>query len=217
MEGNGEGMTGDRSHWDNVYKNKSLTEVSWYQERAEPSLEMILSVTRDSTTTRILDVGGGASVLADNLLDVGFSDISVLDISPAALEVARNQMGPQRSSLIHWIIADVTEFSLLPSERRYDIWHDRAVFHFLTESVHRTKYKLALEHSVAPHGHVIISTFAMDGPTRCSGLEVAQYSAESLKAELGPNWMLAKAMTVTHRTPARSEQRFLYCILSRLA
>lgn len=194
-----------KQHWNQVYQTKALDDVSWFQTRPANSLKLI-EATGLGKDEGIIDVGGGASVLVDFLLDTGFSKLAVLDISAAALEHARQRLG-RRASLVEWCEADVTAFN--PS-RRFGLWHDRAVFHFLTDKADREKYVQTLKRTLMPGGHVIIATFALDGPAKCSGLEVARYDAPSIGLELGAEFQLAEQASETHFTPWSTEQKFSY-------
>ena len=190
-------------HWEKTYRAKSPTEVSWYTPHLEESLRLIEEVA--NSDARVIDVGGGASTLVDDLLAVGHSHLSVLDISNTALELARERLG-QRADLVNWIRGDVTSVELAPDS--YDVWHDRAVFHFLLEEDDRKKYVANLVPSVVPGGHAIIGTFAPSGPERCSGLDVRRYDAGTLHAELGDAFELDAALEMTHVTPGGNPQRF---------
>jgi trans-aconitate methyltransferase len=198
-----------RAHWEQVYRDKAPDAVSWYQARPVLSLELIAAsgIGKDEA---IIDVGGGASVLADCLLDAGYSSLAVLDLSTAALAASRARLGP-RASQVEWHEADVTEF--LPP-RRYALWHDRALFHFLTDAGDRRRYMATLEKSLAPGGAVIIAGFAPDGPPKCSGLEVRRFDERMLADELGAGFELRETRHEIHRTPWQSEQRFIYCRLT---
>lgn len=210
-------MTTERkNHWEQVYSTKTPEEVSWYQKEAQPSLELIQSTGADPGQARIIDIGGGASVLTNNLLNSGFRHITVLDIARGALEAAKADIGQQKGQEITWIESDVLDWSLKADESPFDIWHDRAVFHFLTSPMDRKRYIEILNASVAAQAHAIIATFASDGPMRCSGLDVVRYSPESLHAELGDNWEIREARLVTHQTPWDAEQRFIYCLFRKL-
>jgi 2-polyprenyl-3-methyl-5-hydroxy-6-metoxy-1,4-benzoquinol methylase len=156
----------------------------------------------------IIDVGGGESTLVDDLLLRGYANITVLDISQGAIDVTRSRLG-SAADQVHWIAADITEVELEP--RAYDLWHDRAVFHFLTVSEQRTAYVRQVARSVRPGGHVIVSAFGPEGPTKCSGLEVVRYDAESLRREFGVSFRLIESSTELHRTPFDTTQQFLYC------
>jgi SAM-dependent methyltransferase len=199
-----------RTHWDHVYEARAPEEVSWFQPSPDRSLALIehAGVGKDAA---ILDVGGGASRLAGALLERGFCDVTVLDISERALAEARGQLGP-RSDEVRWITADVTEVSL---ERRYALWHDRAVFHFLVDEDDRRRYRELLSGSTSPGAQVIVATFALDGPERCSGLPIVRYSPESLLAALGPGLTLIESEAEEHHTPAGTVQRFVYCRFRR--
>lgn len=200
-----------KTHWDHVYETKAPTQVSWYQEHAQLSLQLIQR-TGVLPTARIIDVGGGASTLADGLVAAGFQHITVLDISGASLQLARQRLGAAAAG-VTWIEADITEASL-PGQA-YDLWHDRAVFHFLTRPVDRQRYASAVRHAVRPGGHIIIATFALDGPDRCSGLETMRYSPATLHAEFGDDFTLAGHAREIHRTPSGTDQAFLYCHFRR--
>jgi SAM-dependent methyltransferase len=202
---------GDRtSHWENVYATRNAHEVSWYQVRPDTSLGLIAKLGLRASDP-VIDVGGGASTLVDHLLDLGFSDITVLDISAAALAAAKARLG-SRANAAHWRIGDITR------ERPagpYRLWHDRAVFHFLTDQSDRRSYVAALAAAVPSDGHAIIATFAEDGPERCSDLPVCRYSPAGLAAELGAQFDLVEALRDVHVTPAQGEQKFIYCRFRR--
>lgn len=200
-----------KQHWETVYQDKSPLEVSWYQSRPTLSLELIASCEL-SPAASVIDVGGGASTLVDHLLEQGYRHLSVLDISAAALEHARRRLG-ERAGEVEWIEADITEF--VPP-RTYDLWHDRAVFHFLTEAEDRSRYRDLLERAIAPGGHLIIAAFAPDGPTMCSGLPICRYDAAGLLDEVGPGFKLVDERREVHVTPADKEQSFAFFHLQRL-
>ncbi|MBS0556607.1 MAG: class I SAM-dependent methyltransferase [Proteobacteria bacterium] len=197
--------TESRSHWNRVYTTKTADTVSWYQVQPKISLELIAAANL-AADAPIIDVGGGASLLVDHLLAKGRRELSVLDVSAAALNRVRERLGADAAKA-RWIEADVREFA--PSQR-YDLWHDRAVFHFLTDAADRAAYMAALRRSLNPRGHVVAATFALDGPARCSGLSVAQYDAASLHGEFGENFELLESRRETHITPAGAEQRFTW-------
>ena len=197
-----------KSHWESVYATKPAAALSWYQEHPRRSLDLI-SRTVLPKNSRIIDVGGGDSCLVDDLLNEGYSDVSVLDVSRAALNRARARLGNAAASRAAWLEGDILEVNL-PAEA-FDIWHDRAVFHFLTTSEQRHAYIRAVEHAVRPGGHVIVATFAEDGPTRCSGLPVNRYSAGQLHGTFGAAFQLVGSERATHRTPAGVDQPFTYC------
>lgn len=195
-----------KTHWESVYTSNAATEVSWFQEHSRISLELIrrAEVSKDSP---IVDVGGGASRLVDDLLAGGFTDLTVLDLSSTALDVAKQRLGPQ-AALVRWIEADVTT-AVLPFQH-FALWHDRAVFHFLTGEAGRRRYVEQVHHAVQPGGHVIVATFAPDGPLRCSGLPVMRYSPDALHNEFGSAFELVEHTEETHQTPFGTQQRFIY-------
>ncbi|MCA1378139.1 class I SAM-dependent methyltransferase [Bradyrhizobium sp. IC4060] len=198
--------TSDRSnHWDHVYATKGEAEVSWYQDSPAISLAMIRAAGSDRDTT-IIDVGGGASRLVDALLQDGYRDIAVLDLSANALAAAKKRIGPAAST-VDWIVADATTWR---PTRTYDVWHDRAAFHFLTDPRDKVAYVERLRSAVRPGGHVIIATFAPDGPEKCSGLPVQRHDSASLAAELGPEFKLVETRSETHHTPWHSTQAFQF-------
>jgi SAM-dependent methyltransferase len=196
-----------RTHWDTIYRTKAAAEVSWYQAHAAQSLDLIRH-TGVPTTGQIIDVGGGSSVLVDDLLLAGYEHVTVVDISPAALDVARARMG-ERADQATWLEADITHAAL--PRAHYDVWHDRAVFHFLTDAADRARYVTQVRRAVKHGGHVIVATFATDGPDHCSGLPVVRYAPDSLHAEFGDDFRLTDSVRETHVTPAGAEQRFVYC------
>ncbi len=200
-----------KQHWENVYATKATDSVSWFQEHAALSLELI-GATGLGKDAAIIDVGGGASTLVDDLLAEGYSDLTVLDLSGAALQEARKRLGSQ-ADRVNWIEADITEVEL--PAKRYDIWHDRAVFHFLTTPEQREVYVRTVFRSVKPGGHVIVATFAEDGPLQCSGLPVMRYRADQLHDEFGEAFTLLKHTKEAHHTPAGKVQQFVYCYCRR--
>lgn len=200
-------MHSPKEHWEKVYQTKQPDAVSWFQEHATRSLELILSVGTPLNAS-IIDVGGGASTLVDDLLSHGFKNISVLDLSASALDVARKRLGIG-GSRVTWIAGDICVVNL--PDHRYDIWHDRAVFHFLTDPADRAAYVQQVMKSVKPGGHVIVATFAPDGPEQCSGLPVARYAPGQLHQEFGPSFELLEHMSEEHKTPWGSVQHFVYC------
>lgn len=202
-----------KEHWEKVYTAKAPTEVSWFQEHAELSLKLI----RDAavpTSASIIDVGGGASTLVDDLLADGRDRLTVLDLSGVALARAKARLGARASS-VRWVEANVLEADL-PSHS-YDVWHDRAVFHFLTTAGDRQTYVRRVLQAVKPGGLVIVATFAEDGPTKCSGLPVMRYSASELHAEFGEPFQLLGQERESHHTPAGGEQQFIYCFCRKVA
>lgn len=204
-------MSERQAHWDQVWSTKAADAVSWFQAEAEPSLGAIVSLGLPPDAP-ILDAGGGASRLVDALIERGFADLTVLDISDAALAVARERLG-ERATRVHWRAADITGWTPPP---RYRVWHDRAVFHFLTEPEQRAGYRRALERGLAPGGYAIIATFAADGPERCSGLPVRRYDAAGLAAEIGPGFRLVRHWRQDHLTPGGAAQAFQWCVFERI-
>jgi SAM-dependent methyltransferase len=196
-----------RQHWDTVYGSKAPDAVSWFQAHAERSLRLIQK-TCVPTSAAILDVGGGASTLVDDLLTLDYGDVTVMDLSAAALAAAQSRLGA-RAERVKWRVADVTSVTL--DEASVDVWHDRAVFHFLTTADQRAAYVRTLLHAVKPGGHVIVATFAEDGPDKCSGLPVMRYSATALHAEFGSAFTLVTQERESHETPFGTVQQFTYC------
>jgi len=196
-----------QSHWDHIYRTRSATDVSWYRAHLEKSLELIESAAphRDA---HIIDVGGGESTLVDDLLRRGYRNVSVLDVSPAAIEATRSRLGEQ-ADLVSWIVGDITVIAL--PERHYDVWHDRAVFHFLTDAGDRQRYVKLVGTAVKPGGQVIVATFGAEGPLQCSGLPVVRYDADTLHEEFGVRFKLLGHLTELHQTPFGTTQQFLYC------
>lgn len=203
-------MAFDRAHWEDSYSKKAPEEVSWYEPRPQRSLELI-QATGLGQGARILDIGGGASSLAAQLLGMGYTDLTVADISPAALAHARAALGSD-AARVTWIEADVRTHDF---GRRYDLWHDRAVFHFMVSPADREGYLDVLRRTLRPGGHLVIATFGPQGPTQCSGLPVQRYGAEDLLSVLGEDFALASASLATHRTPSGASQQFLYAHLLR--
>ena len=197
-----------REHWENVYRRNAPSTLSWYQPEPTVSLELIAGVAPDLGAP-IIDVGGGASTLVDGLLDAGYRDVTVLDLSGAALDAARERLRT-RASAVKWLEADVLAAPLASSA--YAVWHDRAVFHFLTDPRERATYVATARAAVRPGGHVIVASFALDGPPRCSGLEVVRYSAASMHAQFGPEFRLLDSVRDEHHTPSGATQAFVYCL-----
>ena len=197
----------NKAHWDKVYGTKAPDEVSWYTPHLETSLHLIHQATKDKTSA-IIDIGAGEATLVDDLLTEGYTDISVLDISQKAIDVAKTRIG-KSAEKVHWYCGDITQVTL--PKNYYDIWHDRAVFHFLTEEFQRQKYVEQVLHSVKRGGYIIMSTFGPEGPERCSGLEVVRYDAEHLHNEFGKAFKLINSSTEIHKTPMGTTQQFLYC------
>lgn len=202
-----------KQHWETVYATKATDAVSWFQPQAATSLKLIQE-TGGAPTDAIIDVGGGASTLVDGLLANGFANVSVLDLSGTALAAARNRLGEQATT-VQWMEADITQ-AALPAQY-YAVWHDRAVFHFLVDAADRAAYRQVLLSALQPNAHVIIATFAENGPTQCSGLPIRRYRAEELHAELGDSFALVNSYAEAHRTPTGAVQQFVYVHLRRVA
>jgi 2-polyprenyl-3-methyl-5-hydroxy-6-metoxy-1,4-benzoquinol methylase len=199
-----------QAHWENVYSSKGENEVSWYQASPAPSLELI-ALAGLPRSAEVIDIGGGASRLVDSLLAEGFEHITVLDLSDAALNAARTRLG-EKAAQVRWEVADVTTWK--PS-RTYDLWHDRAAFHFLTEPADQSAYVERLKKAVKAGGWAVIGTFALDGPERCSGLPIVRYDAASLSAILGPDFRLVDSRQHDHATPWGAVQRFQFSTFRR--
>ena len=199
-----------RAHWEQVYTGKPSDRLGWYRPRLETSLDWIRDLGLGPGAA-IIDVGGGASTLVDHLLDDGFSDVTVLDVAAPALELVRARLG-ERSSLVTWLCGDITDVEL--AQDAYDLWHDRAVFHFLTEPDDRRRYRQNLERALRPGGHLVIGVFAPEAPPRCSGLPVQRYDLEQLLEEFGKNFTLLRQQKEPHVTPGGVEQMYLYCQLA---
>jgi len=199
-----------RDHWNQVYATKGADDLSWFQARPETSLRLI-AATGVAKADAILDVGGGTSTLVDHLLDGGYRDLTVLDISGAALNQARARLG-RRADLVRWVEADIAAFR---ADQRFRVWHDRAVLHFLTEPDDQRRYASALAQALPVGAHAIIGTFAIDGPEKCSGLPVVRYDAERVVAALESTFRLIEQVDEVHLTPWQSEQRFSFFRLVR--
>ncbi|WP_105172442.1 class I SAM-dependent methyltransferase [Pseudoalteromonas sp. T1lg24] len=196
-----------KSHWETVYTTKASNAVSWFQPHAVTSLEFINRLNCEKSAA-IIDVGGGTSTLVDDLLLNEHTQLSVLDLSGAAIETAKKRIG-ENSANVKWIEADITNVTL--PKQQFDVWHDRAVFHFLTTPKERSAYIKNVMHALKPHGHIIIATFAEDGPEKCSGLPIVRYSAESLQEEFGEHFVLKDQRHETHKTPFDTTQQFVFC------
>lgn len=195
-------------HWEHVYQSKAADQVSWFQPEASVSVELIRQAAPDHAAA-IIDVGGGASTLVDGLLTTGYRALTVLDVANTALETTRRRIG-ESAAHVTWVHANVLDASL--PNAAFDLWHDRAVFHFLTAASDRQRYVSQVRHAVRRGGHVLMATFAEDGPTRCSGLDVSRYSADELHAEFGPEFDLVMSRREVHRTPSGAEQAFTFCL-----
>ncbi len=200
-----------KEHWEHVYSDKETTEVSWYQQCPENSLKLI-KATGVSKSASIIAIGGAASTLVDFLLAAGFQNLSVLDISSGAIEHAKSRLA-QHAEKIKWIEQDVTKFRV---EQPFEVWHDRAVFHFLTDADDRACYVKAMSDALEPGAHAIIATFNLDGPDKCSGLEIVQYSPETLSAIFCEGFELIETSTEHHETPSGVSQSFVYCRFIRV-
>lgn len=195
-----------KEHWENIYTTKALETVSWYQPAPHTSLDFI----RDSglpKTAAIIDIGGGDSFLTDHLLEASYENITVLDISEAAINRAKARL-MQKATKVKWIVTDVTDFQ---PEAQYDFWHDRAAFHFLTEPEDIERYKQTLTNAISPEGILVIGTFSESGPKKCSGIEIKQYSAASLADTFAPIFGKQHCMPVEHTTPSGAVQHFVFC------
>jgi len=198
-------MSETKKHWENVYLTKSPLKVSWYQQEPVLSVSLIASAGL-APDAPIIDVGGGSSTLVDKLQDEAYTNISVLDISGSALAHSKIRLA-DKADKVHWYEADVTRFE---APHRFALWHDRAVFHFLTKKADRERYVNVLKQTLEKGGHIIIMTFATDGPNKCSGLDIVQYDAEKLTVELGPGFKLVETGHEVHHTPAGNQQKFAY-------
>lgn len=198
------------AHWENVYQTKSSTDVSWYEPDPKQSLDLILDAAGEKRG-RVIDVGGGQSFLVDRLLDSGFKQVAVLDISSAAIEATKARLG-ERASQVEWMVADITQAETLG---KFDIWHDRAVFHFITEPDDRERYVKLLKRSLPIGGHFIVGTFAKGGPEKCSGLQIRQYDAATMQEELGQSFVPIKCSEYLHTTPSAKSQLFFFGVYKR--
>jgi 2-polyprenyl-3-methyl-5-hydroxy-6-metoxy-1,4-benzoquinol methylase len=196
------------THWEKIYREKAPNAVSWYRAHLEASLGLIEKAApqRDAS---IIDVGGGESTLVDDLLAHGYRNVTVLDVSRTAIDVTKVRLS-RAAERVQWIAGDITKADLVPAA--YDVWHDRAVFHFLTAVEQRVAYVCQVRRAVKAGGHVLVSTFGPEGPTKCSGLEVVRYDAEALHAEFGVRFRLLDSFKESHHTPLGTTQQFLYCL-----
>jgi SAM-dependent methyltransferase len=200
-----------QAHWELVYRTKAPDEVSWFRPHLETSLAIIERLAPDHSAA-ILEVGGGASTFVDDMLSLGYRNLAVLDISQTALEITKKRLGPT-AVRVNWLVADITQAILVPDS--YDLWHDRAVFHFLTDAGHRMNYVENAVSAIKPGGHLLLSTFGPDGPTKCSGLDVVRYDAETLQREFEPAFRLVESHTEWHITPSGARQHFTCCALQK--
>lgn len=201
-----------KKHWENIYQTKNFTEVSWYQAKPETSLSF-LKEFNVAKTAKIIDIGGGDSYLVDHLLDLGYENITVLDISEAALRKAQERLG-SKAAKVNWIVADIASFE--PNEQ-YDFWHDRAVFHFLTKESDISNYLQSIQKGLKITGVLILGTFSEQGPTKCSGIEVKQYSESTMTERLKTFFEKIKCITVDHITPFATIQNFVFCSFKKVA
>jgi SAM-dependent methyltransferase len=195
------------AHWEKVFQTKQPAQVSWYRPHLELSLDLIQRF-RPERHGSIIDVGAGESTLVDDLLALDYENLTVLDVSATAIEATKARLG-RLANRVRWIVGDITEV-WFPSQS-FDLWHDRAVFHFLVDPNQRRKYVQAVIHAVRPDGHVIVSTFGPEGPAKCSGLDVIRYDAETLHREFGKRFRIEESAKEIHRTPWGAEQQFTYC------
>jgi 2-polyprenyl-3-methyl-5-hydroxy-6-metoxy-1,4-benzoquinol methylase len=196
-----------KAHWEGVYRSKATDEVSWYKPHLDVSLRLIEEAAPDRASA-IIDVGGGEATLVDDLVGRGYRDVTVLDLSQAAIDVAKGRLGATAAS-VSWITGDITQIELATA--RYDLWHDRAVFHFLTEAEDRAAYVRQVARAVKLGGHVIVATFGPEGPEKCSGLDVIRYDPASLHGQFGAKFRLLDSVKELHETPWGTPQQFVYC------
>lgn len=200
-----------QKHWENIYATKQLNEVSWYQPKPETSLDLIFKLNPQKNDA-IIDIGGGDSFLVDHLLDMGFTNLTVLDISENAINRAKERL-KDKADLVKWIVSDITKFE--PSQQ-YDIWHDRAAFHFLTEEADRIKYIEISNKAIKPGKHLIIGTFSVNGPFKCSGIEIKQNNEESLTETFKEYFKKIKCEVSDHATPFNTVQNFIFCVFNKI-
>ena len=200
-------MTDTQAHWERIYNTKAPNEVSWFRPHLETSLSLVERVTGDLSAS-IIDVGAGESTFVDDLIGRGYRNVTVVDISQTAIDHTRKRLGAAAEQ-ITWLVADITQVRL--PERSYDVWHDRAVFHFLKDPALRLAYVRQVASAVKHGGHVIVGTFGPEGPEKCSGLDVMRYDAGSLHAEFGARFRLVESSKELHETPFGTTQQFLYC------
>lgn len=200
-----------KTHWENIYENKAEQEYSWFQPYPHTSIEFV-EYFKLPKNARIIDIGGGDSHLADALLQLGYADITVLDISATAIEKAKQRLG-DRAARVKWIVGDVNEFE--PGSGQYDFWHDRAAFHFLTTEALIQRYVETAQRAIRPGGYFVLGTFSPKGPKKCSGLDIRQYSRASMHAVFTPFFRRLKCKEETHVTPFQTTQQFLFCSFRR--
>ena len=202
-----------KAHWEDVYNQKKPDQVSWYTPHLDLSLRVLVNAGLNPSSC-IIDVGAGASTLVDDLIERGMKAATVLDISAEALAVSKARLG-QRASGVEWIEADITQAKL--RKGYYDIWHDRAVFHFLTDAEDRRRYVAVATNALKPQGQLVMATFSLDGPPRCSGLDIVRYSPQTLQAELGKGFRFIEALEEEHQTPFDTTQKFIYCRFEKVS
>ncbi len=195
-----------KKYWEHIYQNKKIEDFSWYQAKPTSSLNLIDDLHLPKNV-KIIDVGGGDSFLVDYLLDEGYQNITVLDISKKAIDRAKNRLG-KKANNIHWIVSDITNSSL---PEAYDLWHDRATFHFLTDQKKIKKYIKKAQQHIAPNGTLILGTFSKNGPNTCSGLMIQKYSEKSLNKQFSGSFDKVKCKNINHKTPSDTVQKFLFC------
>jgi len=200
-----------KKHWEDIYQTNQLNEVSWFQPKPETSLDF-LKQFNVPTTAKVIDIGGGDSFLVDHLIELGYQDITVLDISEAALDKAKKRLG-SRASQVNWIVADAATFK--PTEK-YDFWHDRAAFHFLTQKKEITSYLETIQQNIKSSGILILGTFSDQGPKKCSGIEIKQYSETTMTEKLKMFFEKIQCITVDHKTPTGTSQNFIFCSFRRI-
>jgi 2-polyprenyl-3-methyl-5-hydroxy-6-metoxy-1,4-benzoquinol methylase len=200
-----------KEHWENIYCTKQENEVSWFQQYPKTSMDFVdlFSITKDS---KIIDIGGGDSHFVDALLEAGFTNVTVLDISANAIERAKKRLG-QNAGKVKWIVSDVTEF--VPEEK-YDFWHDRAAFHFLINEEQADKYVEIANSGITANGILVLGTFSVNGPKKCSGLDIKQYSEETMSVKFEKYFKRVKCITEDHQTPFNTIQNFLFCSFKKV-
>jgi ubiquinone/menaquinone biosynthesis C-methylase UbiE len=206
-------MFDPKTHWENIYGQKKPNEVSWYTPHLNSSLQVLTSAGLNPSS-HLIDVGAGASTLVDDLIKRGTKSMTILDISGEALAVSKARLG-QRANEVEWIEADITQAKL--RKEYYDNWHDRAVFHFLTNIEDRRRYVAAMTDALKPQGQLAMATFSLQGPLRCSGLDIVRYSSQTLQAELGKGFRLIEALEEEHQTPFNTAQKFIYCRFQKVS
>ena len=204
-------MTSSADHWDDIYGNRDIDKLGWYEQRPDTSLELIRSIVKLPLQTKLLDVGGGTSTLVDYLINDGYQSIAVLDISAEGLHIAKRRLG-ERADKVKWILGDITAQTNLST---FDVWHDRAVFHFITDDDKRKKYAEIASNTVPVEGHLIIGTFALDGVPKCSGLPVCRYDSYGLSQIFEPAFKMVESRRHVHITPSGSTRPFTFVVLRR--